>query len=488
MVNSVTGTGIAGVKVDLGWAGDTYYSTTTDARGRFRFDHVQDGAYRAAYSAPDYESIDLFRTPGSGQVRVTAGGNPVKLEGHMMPMGSLSGRVIDTSGQAVAKAIVVASATGLQMGVETDAQGKFAMHQLGFPGAYTVSATPPPGLKPPHPEPGSDVVLGWRRTWYPGVAVPEGATKVVLPPGGEVGNIEIKLLEAKAHAVRGVLLHPDGKPASKVEITLDSVPQPGLRAESKADGTFEFPVVVDGEWRLAAEMERGGVKLQACQWIDMAGRERDGVRLQLNAPFTVRARLVMELPQGLQAPPSNRMGLERADRFHGLPRGPTVFANREADGSLTMQPVYPGTYFVNAMPAPGYYLDAMRLGGAELTSLVVELSSGALPITVVYKANGGTVRGTVEQCGYGGVMLEAQDPAERWRDWARPARCDANGRYEITGVRPGEYYAVATTADPSSSLWDPSWDDRMIDRAAKVTVRAGEASSADLRAIARPPY
>ena len=149
-----------------------------------------------------------------------------------------------------------------------------------LPGGYILSVVPPLGLKPPNPEPGrnrtNDRVLVWTRTFYPGVALPEAASKIVAQPGGEVSDIELKLLAVPVHAVRGVLLNPDGTPAPKVAITLsEEAGQPAHRAESQSDGAFEFPAVVDGEWRLVGRSgerrretagRRSGSKWRGTNW------------------------------------------------------------------------------------------------------------------------------------------------------------------------------------------------------------------------------
>lgn len=116
------------------------------------------------------------------------------------------------------------------------------------------------------------------------------------------------------------------------------------------------------------------------------------------------------------------------------------------------------------------------VGGPE-----VELSSGAVPVTVVYKTNGGAVRGTVEKCASGPVLLVPQETARQWLGFLRAARCDSNDRCGITGVRPGEYYALAFAGDGPL----PELDEGLLNQAGKITVRAGEASWADLRAISR---
>jgi hypothetical protein len=127
---------------------------------------------------------------------------------------------------------------------------------------------------------------------------------------------------------------------------------------------------------------------------------------------------------------------------------------------------------------------AVRVGQAESAGVEAELSSGAVPITVVLKADGGTVHGTVEKCESGLVVLVAQDPALQTRGFLRDVRCDPNDRYEIVAVRPGGYYALAFAGRGSV----PQLDEGMLRQANRVTIRAGEASSIDLHVMRRPGY
>jgi protocatechuate 3,4-dioxygenase beta subunit len=527
VIDSLTGNGIAAVRVEIRPAsGATSYSATTDAQGRFLVEGVKPGTYAAGASSPDYL---LNGFPSLFQV--TAAGNPVKLEVRMMPLPRISGRVVDGRGEGVAHAQVELIGPGWS-GESTDATGKFELRPR--PGGYILSVVPPLGLRPPNPEPDSHRALVWTRTYYPGVALPQAASKLVAWPGGEVSDLELKLLAVPVHALRGVLLNPDGTPAPKVALALseDALSQPAQRAESKSDGAFEFPAVVDGEWRLSAEVEAppgvpsgpGAVKLRAAQWIEMAGRELEGVKLRLTPPFTVRGKLVMETPQGKPAPnlpsvslvphvrtgreaawmtnwmlwpemhfvepiPANAPGGAAASQMRAEIQDSFLFAGAisarpDADGNFTLQNVYPGGYRIVPMPPPPppYYLDAVRVGETDGAAAEVDFSSGAAPIAVVYKTDGGVVRGMVEKCASGPVLLVPQDTARQWLGFLRSAQCDSNDRYEITAVRPGEYHVLAFAGNGPL----PELEDGLLTQAGKVTVRAGEASSADLRAIPRP--
>jgi len=223
----------------------------------------------------------------------------------MTAMSTISGRVVNGNGNGVADALVGIVGPSVKMVATADASGKFEQHMR--PGRYSLSVTPPAGIKPPEPEPGSDQVRGWTPVYYPGVTLREAASKIVLHPGDQLAGIELKLLPAPAHVVRGILLNPDGTPAPEVTVALN-IDEAGSRGNTRgpdeqerttyeagtnSEGAFEFPPVADGDWRIAAELERGGVKLRAHQWIEMAGHNIENVK-HLAAPFSVQGRVVME--------------------------------------------------------------------------------------------------------------------------------------------------------------------------------------------------
>ena len=108
----------------------------------------------------------------------------------------------------------------------------------------------------------------------------------------------------------------------------------------------------------------------------------------------------------------------------------------------------------------------------------VGFSAGSPAVTIVYKANGGTVRGTVEKCGTGQVWLVPQDaPARRHYAGACDATSNGPSRFEINGVPPGESYALAV---PGYELWPGNVDAAFVQRASRLSVRAGETTQADL--------
>jgi hypothetical protein len=484
VVNSVTGSGIPNVKVELMWSGDFAYAATTDNQGRFVFEHVQEGAYTVSYTAEGYEWIGLFSNPPEPRLYRATAGKTVEIVSRLMPMGHVSGRVLDPSGKPVPKAVVEVQGPGIQMGLQADAEGRFDFRKITFPGAYTISAIPPSGFAAPDRVPDDDRIFAWTRTWYPGVTDPGGAGKVVLTAGGSVENLDLKLKTAPGHSIRGILIQPGGKPVADIEVMLSSAK--GLfKAKTAEDGAFQF-LAPDGDWRLSAEAQPSflNAKLRANQFVTVAGRDRE-VKLSLDPPIAITLRAVPETPAGTPVPkfiPRTVM-LAAVDSTGLALSGDRVLAQPQPDGSFELAGVYPRSYAVGAVAPAGYYLDSVRVGESALPGHVVDLTAGAV-VTLVYKADGATLRGKVEDCGGGGVLLVPQDASRRSPEDIARVSC-ASGRYEFTAIRPGGYYVLALAKDPSAYFWAEDWRDAMMNQAAGITLRPNETSALDLRAVQR---
>jgi hypothetical protein len=231
------------------------------------------------------------------------------------------------------------------------------------------------------------------------------------------------------------------------------------------------------------------VKLRATEWVEVAKHDVENVKLRLVPPLTMRGRVVMQASKDLPAPRPEPLVLSlrgRTSREDDLAMQGAAMAQPDAHGDFVIQDAYPGVYRLGPLlpqtRAP-YYLDAIRIGDADLALQEVEISSD-VAITVVYKADGGSVRGKAENCASGGVVLVPTDPARRGPVFSRSAACDSSGNYKVDAVRPGDYYALAFAGNgPVLAL-----DNILLDQAVKVSVRAGEASSADLRTITKPVF
>ena len=147
------------------------------------------------------------------------------------------------------------------------------------------------------------------------------------------------------------------------------------------------------------------------------------------------------------------------------------------------EPVIPGRYRILPFfgPTPGFYAASILLGDREVMGQIVDLDSGSLPLRIVYKPNPGTVRGTVESGEGATVLLLSQLDAFV----ARGSKCGPGGKFELSGVAPGNYTAVAfdhiglVPADPSILRG-------IISSGVSVRVEEGLTVSIELRVTAWP--
>lgn len=488
VVDAATGEAITGANVQIFPADGPRangFSTATDAQGRFRIEGVNAGVYRARYSASGYSPV-----PDAGALpppfRVLDGSESVRLEVKLQPMARISGRVLDAAEKPVPNASIwlirenkwcmPPECNPDHRQSKTGENGEFAIHDL-VPGPWLVAATAPATWDLPQSR--GDERFGWAQTFFPGVIDPQLAEAVQLQPGGEQWR-NIKLAAAPLHHIRGRLLDSGGNPVVKSSIVLGKGFGPTFAKDTDSDGSFDFSAI-DDKWTLSAAVDRNGVKLKCARTVDLKDRDSDGVEMRLSAPFTLKGKLVIEVPDGVPAPepPPIDMGLATVAPLVSDSPG-RFFVIRTDRESLTVQDVYPGSYrvqFLTDAPIP-YFLDSIRLGEEEALGSF-PLDSAALPLTIRIKLGGGTVRGTVEGCGSRPVFLVPQEPALRRNGFIRIAPCDSNNHFEFPAVRPGEYYGIALAKAPQS--FGDLADERLLRQASKVTVRLNESTSAELR-------
>ena len=480
IVNTATGRGIPEAHVALYKGGDRVsqqlYSAVADANGHFVIENVKEGVYSPRYTADRFSPADGI--PVGADFNVAGATSRVQIEGRLAPNPQITGRVIDGRGAPVPKAQVDLTTGQAFWSVATDSQGRFELNSVIPSFAdYRLSASPPSGWKPPDKDADFPQPRAWARTFYPAALRYEEAPPLKMLPGLNVPDLEIRLLAVDVHAVRGVLISPGDEKASGVSVAL-SVAGPNRPAAytvvSGSDGAFEFPAVAEGAWRITST--NGNLRME--QWLDVNHRDLDLGKLPLSPPFTLRGRILVEAPEGQPAPklPAILLIPQHAAQltFSSATRGTVPFA----DGRLEFANMYAGDYlFVPTDAVPPYFVDSIRMGDTAITG-EVSLSVSSPEVVIVYKKNGGTVSGKVENCGTGMVWLLATSGL----DWAlRSGRCDTEGKFEVAGVRPGEYHALAT---PVGLQLTRETAGPWLGSALRITVRAGEITQAELKVSA----
>src|SRR5206468_7795032 len=83
------------------------------------------------------------------------------------------------------------------------------------------------------------------------------------------------------------------------------------------------------------------------------------------------------------------------------------------------------------------------------------------------------------------LIVFAQD-RERWNPgsrYLRTGRPDQAGRFKITGLPPGQYYAVAIEYVEQGAATDPEFLDRIRSKAMTFSLNDGEMKTMDLKIV-----
>ncbi|MDR3703907.1 MAG: carboxypeptidase regulatory-like domain-containing protein [Candidatus Sulfopaludibacter sp.] len=460
------------------------HRATSDAEGRFRIDGLEPGTYGIFYQAEGYWTDPAQQ---DRKFQVAAGGDAVRLDLKLLPLPKIAGSVTDALGNPVPNATVwvlgdKSRCNGLPCypilkEVKASEKGEYEISDVDAPlPAWLVSAAAPASFDPPKSSAGQP--LGWVQTFYPDATDPQLAARIPADPGSQHWNLDIRLATAPVHRIRGKLVDPGGRPVPNAQVAIYNALGPDLQRTSGSDGTFEFGPVADGEWRLWAKLDRGGVKLWTGQSVELKDRDLEGVEVRLTEPLALQGRIVFERPEGAPLPDDlpNVFFTYNAGRFGGetsIPQRP--IGHPEENGAFTIQ-LYAGPYRVDILDSPAgpYYLDSARLGEVDvLRNDSVPILPGAPTLTVNYRYGGGSVQGTVEGCAGGGIALIPVDRALRGPALVRTTQCGPNGQFTFASVRPGEYYGIVITGQGPL-------DDSALRRASRVTVRNNEHTTAEI--------
>ena len=116
----------------------------------------------------------------------------------------------------------------------------------------------------------------------------------------------------------------------------------------------------------------------------------------------------------------------------------------------------------------------------------VWLADGMQPVRIVYKPGAAGLGGAVEKCGNAAILLlpESEGP---WNfRFIRRGQCDGSGHFEMGGVRPGSYYALAVARVDDTGLDDLGTLRRLAAMGTKVQLDAERAGYVELKVVEWP--
>jgi hypothetical protein len=386
----------------------------------------------------------------------------------------------------------------------TSEDGSFVFENLP-PGSYTLVARPQASA--------SRVQDGVRTeilpTYFPSVLDSAAAEEIRLQPSLDQGGYDIRLQAAPVYRVRGVVLDPAGKPSAKAVVgivsqaaggsargfvsvpygpfavtdgplrTHDSLIEPAVTG---SDGGFEFPSVPAGDWILRAESDtvhdearQRDVMLYGGEEIRLGRDDIDDAQIHVLPSFDLGVRF--ELSDGSPAPENQAFQIAFLPENGALPD--VISRRAEPSKPPRVENLQPGRYRLQArmlFDTP-YYASGILVGDGDATGQTAELSPASPPIRVILKP-APTLRGVVKEGEGSAVIVWPQSTAPG--DFGKAMPSGAGGNFEIRGLAPGDYYAVAVDRFDPREMTTATYLRGMISRAASVRLEEGAAASLEL--------
>jgi hypothetical protein len=519
-----TGAPIRGAEVRLSMDGRFSRLVTTNGEGRFELRSLPAGEYRLTVSKTGFITLEYGQrrpfetastiTLGEGQ---SANGNVALLRG-----GAIFGRVLDQFGDpSVGTRVQVMRlrAEGgsrrllpLGPGDQTDDTGAFRLHSLPAGEYYLTAST---GL--------IDAVKRDPPVYYPGTMSFAEAQPITLGAGAEA-SADFQIIEiARAATVSGVVLNSSGAPAPGAMVNLLSntvSATPGvqgiamLHADAAPDGTFTIQNVPPGPYTLTAtgpmrEFDAG-----------LVAASRDAIRDTTRAggpppplPFQPPESASMPLTVTSEGISGITLTTRRGGRVIGrivadtgvtrpLPRGLQVRLQSPSPGNMMMSlnsgseqfqlvgVSGPTRILVDGVP-DGWMVKSVLLESDDVTDESFDLSGRTANLRVVMTDRVTSLTGTVQSDRNRrdhNVIVFADDAA-KWTApsrFVRTIRADAEGRFQIRGLPPGERYLVAALDYlEAGEEQDRQLLERLRSRAQSVSLSDGEQRSIQLELASR---
>lgn len=360
--------------------------TLSDDSGGFEFRHVALGAYRLVSTKRGYAGGDASYR----KVILVGGTQPDRFTLKLQPQAVLGGSVVDQNNEPIAEARVLLlrpefafghRKLGIATTTQTDDQGKFRFYGLGGGRAYVEAVVTANGAELAHRR-------AYPPTLYPNSTELPGAQIIDLQPDAEQ-QISIQLTSEDCYRIHGQL-----NPAVReADIELRPTPanegmEPPAQVRFNArDASFDIDGVTAGDYLITVEVDTGGKKRVIYHPLSVDG-DQSNITLDLTAAQPLTGTVTAEGGQ-----PARHAATEIQFRQGAAALGGAVQAN----GTFQIGPLPPGVWRIEGVLAPGWYIKAATLAGADLLSQGLTSRGESLPgaLQVLVSPRGGTLEATV---------------------------------------------------------------------------------------------
>jgi hypothetical protein len=459
-------------------------TTSTDLDGRYELTDLPAGRYALRVNRSGYLALRY------GQRRPLEPGKSIQVADKQLVdnvdfslprMGLITGRVLDEFNEPIEgvnvfalrlmyfngrRQFVPTGGGGPQ--VRTDDAGQYRLLGLA-PGTYLVRASTRETWTVNRRD--EKQVMGYAPTYFPGTTRLTEARRVNVGLGKETSNTDLALVAGKAAKVSGTAFDSHGRPFTNVivreEVRGDGFASFGQAGSATvaADGTFAIPNIPPGDYILAAASRDRTEPDVALLPIVVDGVDLDNVSLTGSTGGIVSGQVLSE--DGSVPKVAPRLRITVAERATGQPDPMVASAAVNSgqvneDGSFSVKAVFGRSRLRVTLPDE-WAVKAVLHDGQDIAEQSIELKSGDVlaGVQVILTNRVTVVTGQLaDNQGaplIDGTVIVFASNSERWVEdsrFVKATRPDQQGQWQIKGLPPGDYLAVAV-----ESVEDGQWNE-----------------------------
>jgi hypothetical protein len=473
----------------------------TGSDGRFALQGLDAGRHLVALVREGYVVPGRLEIPGY-PFRVTTGQRVSGVVFHLLPTGTISGRVVGPEGKPAHSvevqflqniylmgreqwSLVNRGGSARQTPVETNERGEFRAVGVD-PGHYVVRFVPreatieslTPGGKSPGP------IL------YPGVPDVSRAAIIEVKPGRETLLEDLKLVSQIRRWIRVVVMNESGEPLQGFG---------SWHVEPAGWIGSDYPFV---EQRIVSHKEiqpdlPGTYDITAL-WPGSNGSLAGRLRVNYQSA-DVNPRMTIQKPQGKL---TGRVVLQEKDGAAPTPLagaevaiGPDIpyFIRSGPDGTLLLPGIYSGRYKLGAIRGlpDNTFVARVTQGSRDLYREDLLVEKGETVLDVVVSPGAGVVEGKVVDAAgmpvHNALVALVPEGALKARvDYYgayQTVRTDQNGAFDIRGITPGSYQAYAWADAPAGGYRSEAFMKAYDGKGSPVKLDVGGSMNIELRTL-----
>ncbi len=495
--NSATGAPIVRAHVSLN--GDRQkYGALTGVDGKFSIAHLPAGQYIITVDAPGFQSPPAFWDVPIDRVDLRPGERKDDLDLILIPLGAISGRVLDSRNRPLQG--IALSALGIEGMIEgemSDPDGRYRLGGLS-PGSYCVLAAPRSvGNLAPEIRSDGTAEVHHAPTYYPASLAVESATRLVVAPGSERTGIDIRLVRTPIVAVKGNVLDiPSG--VSEVSVVVHKIDPPRAPTDGLSnygrrfadarrvnpDGSFVIWRLDPGSYLLSAQSYPDGWVSPPVE-VKVAAENIRGIMPRLVPLSDISGRIVPDdIGAQLPAIPPNASLAETPQiSLRGGTSNAWYSSVIASDGSFHLTRVLPERYHVYLSWGP--YVKSMSLASSEIDGAMLDLRNGSqgTSLTVTASSAQGQISGVVRDASgpaaYARVALLSEKGGIEGNLAVLSARSD--GTYNFPDITPGKFRLLALDAGVVHAGGLRYFLEEYADIIETVEIQSGDKLTLDLR-------